>query len=73
MSLILSETASAYPLRCKGNLIIAGPARVAARAIRRECMLLVVVWGFLYRIEVTDRGRKLGALVVDLLSRDFVG
>ncbi len=39
MSFILSDTASAYPLRCRGRWFGAARMRVAARAIRKEFMM----------------------------------
>lgn len=39
MSFILSDTASAYPLRCRGRWFSAARMRAAARAIRKEFMI----------------------------------
>lgn len=39
MSFILSDTASAYPLRCRGRWFGAARMRAAARAIRKEFMM----------------------------------
>lgn len=41
----LSDTASAYPLRCRGAVKAAGRTRRAVRAIRREDMMVCVVNG----------------------------
>jgi len=39
VSLILSDTASAYPLRCRGRQAGAARMRAAARAIRKELIM----------------------------------
>ena len=40
VSLILSDTASAKPLRCKESLIAVGWLRAVARSIRKEFMVI---------------------------------